>query len=819
MKKQNRKNAFLRRYEKFGEELKTLFLIFYQNENAFEQFREMLLRSWTERPERLKRLDMSRLQDPDWYKKQNMLGMQMYVDAFAGDLKGVLSKLDYIQECGVNYLHLMPLLQSPKGRSDGGYAVADFRMVQPELGTMEDLATLTSDCHKRGISVCLDFVMNHTSEDHEWARRARAGEKEYQDRYFFYDDWTIPREYEKHVPQVFPTTAPGNFSFCEECGKVVMTTFYPYQWDLNYANPAVFNDMTENMLFLCNQGIDIIRLDAVPYIWKELGTNCRNLPQVHKLVRMMRIVCEIVCPGTLLLGEVVMEPSKVVPYFGTVEKPECHMLYNVTTMASTWHTVATKDTRLLRDQLNKVFALPKEYGFLNYLRCHDDIGWGLDYAFLKWIGAEETPHKKYLNDYFTGKWPGSPARGELYNDDPRLGDARLCGTTSSLCGIEAARQEGNANKLKKALSLDIMLHAYIFTLSGLPILYSGDEIAQENDYSYHNDPDKAADSRYLHRGKMNWEAAALRYESDTPEGIIFASLRQLEKLRSVHRCFDGKADTWTLNIWDQSLLGIGRYYDGEKLIAIYNFSDEEKKTTLWNEDGELFDVFSGHVINKREIEIPANSFRWLMCDFDEPEKGIKRKLICLDWDHFSKLDDDGEFKSTLQEKWSAVRSAGDRTLIYSKRFLTVDRYAETFPADTVVCADGAYVSEKGKILLDYPLPQALINAVLSYVKGKTLKAEIESPSGEIVPVSGKTADGQKYYCLYIHHATEKHLSDLKKRMIGNYVVSVIGKNENGRYEAAILNQSFDIQSGINRVADKYGIAAEDISDFLTKEIS
>ena len=819
MKKQNRKNAFLRRYEKYGEELKSLFLVFYQNENAFEQFREMLLRSWTERPERLKRLDMSRLQDPDWYKKQNMLGMQMYVDAFAGDLKGVHSKLDYIQECGVNYLHLMPLLQSPKGRSDGGYAVADFRKVQPELGTMEDLATLTSDCHKRGISVCLDFVMNHTSEDHEWACRARAGEKEYQDRYFFYDDWTIPREYEKHVPQVFPTTAPGNFSFCEECGKVVMTTFYPYQWDLNYANPAVFNDMTENMLFLCNQGIDIIRLDAVPYIWKELGTNCRNLPQVHKLVRMMRIVCEIVCPGTLLLGEVVMEPSKVVPYFGTVEKPECHMLYNVTTMASTWHTVATKDTRLLRDQLNKVFALPKEYGFLNYLRCHDDIGWGLDYAFLKWIGAEETPHKKYLNDYFTGKWPGSPARGELYNDDPRLGDARLCGTTASLCGIEAARQEGNANKLKKALSLDIMLHAYIFTLSGLPILYSGDEIAQENDYSYHNDPNKAADSRYLHRGKMNWEAAALRYESDTPEGKIFASLRQLEKLRSVHRCFDGKADTWTLNIWDQSLLGIGRYYDGEKLIAIYNFSDEEKKTTLWNEDGELFDVFSGHVINKREIEIPANSFRWLMCDFDEPEKGIKRKLICLDWDHFSKLDDDEVFKSTLQEKWSAVRSAGDKTLIYSKRFLTVDAYAETFPADTVVCADGAYVSEKGKVLLDYPLPQALINAVLSYVKGKTLKAEIESPSGEIVPVSGKTADGQKYYCLYIHHATEKHLSDLKKRMIGNYEVSVLGKNENGRYEAAILNQSFDIQSGINRVADKYGIAAEDISDFLTKEIS
>lgn len=818
MKKQNWKNAFLRRYEKFGEELKTLFLIFYQNENAFEQFREMLLRSWTERPERLKRLDMSRLQDPDWYKKQNMLGMQMYVDAFAGDLKGVHSKLDYIQECGVNYLHLMPLLQSPKGRSDGGYAVADFRKVQPELGTMEDLATLTSDCHKRGISVCLDFVMNHTSEDHEWARRARAGEKEYQDRYFFYDDWTIPREYEKHVPQVFPTTAPGNFSFCEECGKVVMTTFYPYQWDLNYANPAVFNDMTENMLFLCNQGIDIIRLDAVPYIWKELGTNCRNLPQVHKLVRMMRIVCEIVCPGTLLLGEVVMEPSKVVPYFGTVEKPECHMLYNVTTMASTWHTVATKDTRLLRDQLNKVFALPKEYGFLNYLRCHDDIGWGLDYAFLKWIGAEETPHKKYLNDYFTGKWPGSSARGELYNDDPRLGDARLCGTTASLCGIEAARREQDGEKLKKALCFDIMLHAYMFTLSGVPILYSGDELAQENDYSYHNDPDKAADSRYLHRGKMNWTAAENRGERNTPEGEMFTSLRQLEKLRAEHRCFESKADIWTLNIWDKSLLGIGRYYDGEKLIALYNFSDEEKRITLRNEDGDLFDLFTGRIVNKREVEIPAKSFRWLLCDFDELEKGRKTRLFCLNWDHFSSWKKDEKIADALREKLEELKSAGDKTLIYSRHYLTADMFGEAFHADALVGASGAFILENGKVLLDYPLPERLINSVLTYINGKSVKAEIESADGIIKLAKEEKRGGQKFYCLRIQNATERHVAELKRRMSSNYAVTVLGQDKNGRYEAVVVNQSFDIQSGIHRVAEGLGIDVNEIREWESELI-
>lgn len=242
------------------------------------------------------------------------------------------------------------------GRSDGGYAVADFRTVEPELGTMDDLEQLADACREKGISLCLDFVMNHTSEDHEWARKARAGEPGYRDRYFFYDNWDIPNEFEKTVPQVFPTTAPGNFTWLDDCGQVVMTTFYPYQWDLNYANPVVFNDMVENMFYLTNRGIDVIRLDAVPYIWKQLGTNCRNLPQVHTLVRLMRMACEVVCPG-VLLGEVVMEPSKVVPYFGTPEKPECHMLYNVTTMASTWHTLATADVSLLRHQMDTICAL------------------------------------------------------------------------------------------------------------------------------------------------------------------------------------------------------------------------------------------------------------------------------------------------------------------------------------------------------------------------------------------------------------------------------------------------------------------------------
>ena len=610
---------FLARLTLREAELKQLFGSLYgSDEGAYAYFIDMMRRSYEARPEALRALDRERLASPDWYKGHRLVGMLMYVNAFAGTLDGVRKKLDYLQDCGVNYLHLMPLLESPKGRSDGGYAVADFRRVQPELGSMEDLAALADDCHQRGIAVCLDFVMNHTSEDHEWARRARAGDRESQERYFFYDSWDIPRRFEETVPQVFPTTAPGNFSWCEEAGKVVMTTFYPYQWDLNYANPTVFNDMTENMLYLCNQGVDVIRLDAVPYIWKELGTSCRNLPQVHTLVRMMRIVCEIVCPGTLLLGEVVMEPSKVVPYFGSVDKPECHLLYNVTTMASTWHTVATKNVSLLRHQLGQVFALPGEYTFLNYLRCHDDIGWGLDYDYLDRFGMQQVPHKKFLNDYLTGKWPGSPARGELYNDDPRLGDARLCGTTASLCGVEAARYENDGAKLDWALRLDLMLHAYMFTLSGIPVLYSGDEIAQENDYSYHEDPLKAADSRYLHRGDMNWQAAALRHDPGTPEGRLFAGLQELETLRAAHRVFNGGADAWIVNTMDDSVLGIGRYYRGEKLLALFNFGEQERIISV-DELGDYHDLLNGNAVDKHAIRLLPGGFAWLLCDFGEEQ--------------------------------------------------------------------------------------------------------------------------------------------------------------------------------------------------------
>ena len=597
------------------DELKWLYCELYQdNPYVMMHLNDLLAelkKFYNARNEDLKTSDILREQDPKWYKRNDLTGMMMYVNAFSKTLKGLEEKLDYIQECNVNYLHLMPLLSSPKGRSDGGYAVADFRTVQPELGTMEDFAEVTSACHKRGISVCLDFVMNHTSEDHEWAKRARAGEKEYQDRYFFFDSYDIPALYEQTCPQVFPTTAPGNFTWLDDIKKHVMTTFYPYQWDLNYRNPIVLNEMIFNMLYLANQGVDIVRLDAVPYIWKQLGTNCRNLPQVHTIVRMMRMICEIVCPGVLLLGEVVMAPEKVVPYFGTVEKPECHLLYNVTTMASTWHTVATRDVSLLRRQLDIVAALPREYVFQNYLRCHDDIGWGLDYDFLRNFGIEEVPHKKYLNDFFTGKYPDSFARGELYNDDPRLGDARLCGTTASLCGIERFGFEGDEEGVDRAIRYDITLHAFMFSQSGIPVVYSGDEIGMLNDYSYKNDPDKAADSRYIHRGDFRWDLAENRHRPDTVQGKLFPVLDKLEHIRTSHSVFNSDVPLRTLDTWDSSILALVRENDTEKFIGIYNFSEYDKVAWINEEDGMYLDLISGRKMEARGVQIPAFGCYWL----------------------------------------------------------------------------------------------------------------------------------------------------------------------------------------------------------------
>ena len=566
------KQEFESRFAKHKDELEWLFMELYHDREALHTLEAEMEQAWNARTAELKALDKARSADPEWYKRGNMFGMTMYTDLFAGNLKELAKKLPYLKEQKLTYLHLMPLLQMPHPHNDGGYAVEDFDTVDPALGTNKDLENLTRELRKADISLCLDFVMNHTASTHRWAMAAKAGDATYQAYYHCYDDRTIPDQYEQTVPQVFPNTAPGNFTWCEEMHKWVLTTFHDYQWDLNYANPAVFVDMTKSILHLANLGVEVFRIDAVPYIWKQLGTTCRNLPQVHTIVRMLRMVLECVCPAVILKGEVVMAPKELAAYFGTPEKPECHMLYNVSTMVNLWSALASRDTRLLKAQLDALHALPKNCWFVNYLRCHDDIGWGLDEAVEEKLGVDPQKHKEYLYHFYEGNFPGSWAKGELYNYDPVTGDARSCGTTASLCGVEQALEKGDNIALDYAVKRDLLLHTAMAFLQGFPMLNCGDEIAQLNGWDYKNDPDRVEDSRNLHRSKFNWENAKQRTRKGTLQNALWQGMEELRKMRA-DECFSPDAWVTTWDSHNPGVLALVRKRGEETLVGLFNFTE------------------------------------------------------------------------------------------------------------------------------------------------------------------------------------------------------------------------------------------------------
>ncbi|WP_258175585.1 alpha-amylase family protein [Bifidobacterium callitrichos] len=570
---------FSARFDRHRDELESLFRMLYGESAELNEFERAMADAYADRPADLKALDIAREQDPQWYKRGDMFGMTMYTDLFAGDLKKLAGKIDYLKEQKLTYLHLMPLLQMPHPDNDGGYAIEDFDAVDPRIGTNEDLAALTKKLREAGISLCLDFVMNHTASSHRWAKAAEAGDPKYQDYYFCYDDRTVPDQYDAQVPQVFPNTAPGNFTYNEKMGKWVMTQFYPFQWDLNYRNPKVFVAMMSSVLHLANLGVEVFRLDAVPYIWKQLGTNCRNLPQVHTIVRMMRMMLEIVCPAVVLKGEVVMSPKELAAYFGTPERPECHMLYNVSIMVNLWSALANGDTRLLKAQIDKLDALPENCWFVNYLRCHDDIGWGLDEDEEVRLAIDPLKHKEFLYHFYEGAEPGSWAMGELYNYDEASKDARSCGTTASLCGVEKAIITHDKPAYEKAIGRDLLMHRAMAFLRGFPMLNCGDEIGQLNGWEYKEDPDRVEDSRNLHRSPFDWNKADERHTEGTLQSRLWEGMEGLREMRS-DPCFAPDAWVTTWDTHDDGVLAVVRKQGERTIVGLFNFADRDATATM-----------------------------------------------------------------------------------------------------------------------------------------------------------------------------------------------------------------------------------------------
>ncbi len=570
--------CFLDRLEENFPRLFDLLLHLYGSQYDFfyhlEQLIFVIVRMWLERDMELKILDEQRIANPAWFKSNQMLGGVCYVDLFAKNLKGVERKIPYFKELGLNYLHLMPLFKCPEGNNDGGYAVSNYREVNPTLGNINDLKQLASKLRSEGISLVLDFVFNHTSDEHDWVKKAKGGDITCRNFYWTFPDRQIPDAYERNLREIFPEERPGSFSFVPEINRWVWTTFHTYQWDLNYANPMVFNKMAEELLFIANLGVEVLRLDAVAFIWKQMGTSCENLPEAHMLIQAFNAVTRIAAPSLLFKSEAIVHPDDVSKY---ISQEECQLSYNPLLMALLWNSLATREVNLLKLAMQNRHALPEGCTWVNYVRCHDDIGWTFSDDEAAQLGINAYNHRRFLNDFYTGRFKGSFARGLPFQENPRTGDARISGTCASLAGLEQALDEKSNKDKDLAIDRILLIHSVLLFVGGIPLIYLGDEMGTLNDYTYRNDPAKAKDSRWVHRPKFNWEKAKKRTSPSSVQGTIFTELQKMLAIRKEHQAFSvGNLTTITTD--NEHILGFIRSSDTERILVLANFS--EKKFTI-----------------------------------------------------------------------------------------------------------------------------------------------------------------------------------------------------------------------------------------------
>ena len=578
------------------------------------------LRAAADRPVPLRRLDRRREIDPAWFQRSRMIGYVCYADRFAGSLQGVRQRLDYLAELGVTYLHLMPVLRPRPGENDGGYAVADYDTVDPRVGTMADLQSLAADLHERGMVLCIDLVLNHTAAEHQWARKALAGEPGYRELYLVYPDRTEPDAYQRTLPEVFPDLAPGSFTEVPDLGWV-WTSFHEYQWDLNYANPAVFRAMLGIMLALANRGIDVLRLDAAPFLWKRMGTDCQNQPEAHLLVQAYRALTRLAAPGLALKAEAIVGPEMLVQYLGRHDKfrPECDLAYDNQLMVMLWSSLATRDVRLAEHALSRRPPAPSSTSWVTYVRCHDDIGWAVSDADAAAMGLDGFSHRRFLSDFYSGALAGSFARGARFQDNPATGDVRISGTAASLCGVEAALEAGDSAALTAAIRRLESMYAVAFSFGGIPLIYMGDELAMRNDARWAQDQAHEHDNRWMHRPRMDWAGAARRHDPDSLEGRMFAAIRGMADARRSLLALRAGGSTEILPTESRSVLAYRRVHPrSAPFLALTNFSDVTSSPDAGiiaraglREPAHVHSTTGKLTISAGRIELPPWSFVWL----------------------------------------------------------------------------------------------------------------------------------------------------------------------------------------------------------------
>lgn len=610
-------HTFIDRLEENFSRLFIILLHLYGDHYDFfyhlESLLKIIAKSWIERSATLKELDLNREEHPLWFQERQILGGVCYVDLFAGDLSGIFKKIPYFKELGLTYLHLMPLFKSPEGENDGGYAISSYRDVDPELGNMDQLRQLAETLHKEGISLVLDFVFNHTSNEHIWAIEARSGDENYQNYYRMFPDRTLPDSYEKTLREIFPEEHPGAFTYFPEIRKWVWTTFHSNQWDLNYANPEVFNHMAGEMLFLANQGVEVLRLDAVAFIWKELGTSCENLPEAHMIIQAYNAIARIAAPALLFKSEAIVHPDDVEKY---IHPEECQLSYNPLLMALLWNTLATREVNLLNLSMNKRFAIPSQCAWVNYVRCHDDIGWTFSDEDAAELSINSYDHRHFLNEFYTGRFKGSFARGVAFQENPKTGDARISGTCASLAGLEKAIHEETEKEVELAIRRILLIHNVIFSIGGIPLIYLGDEIGTLNDYEYENDPLKMDDSRWVHRPPANSTLYAQRNDKGSIPGSIFQGFKLLVDLRKSTPAIAGEPPNF-IETGNPHIFGYVRRAITQQILILNNFSDDPQTVPgnvlrLLKLGVHSRDLVSTNIVSiKEDLTLAPFQFVWL----------------------------------------------------------------------------------------------------------------------------------------------------------------------------------------------------------------
>ncbi len=607
----------------------TLFAHLYgRRDDFFEQMTalvERLARAYVDRPEDLKHIDMAREEDHNWFLSQEIVGMALYCDGFAHDLKGLESHMPYLSELGVNMVHILPILACPQGASDGGYAVSDFRDIDPRIGTLDDLRHVGETMRKRGMLLTLDVIVNHTSDEHEWAVRAKVGDRDYQDYYYMFDNRDLPNMFEETMREIFPETAPGNFTWDPTLGKWVMTVFNSYQWDLNYTNPRVLIEMVDIILFWANQGADIVRLDAVAFLWKKIGTASQNEHEAHLILQLMKDCCQVAAPGVLFIAEAIVAPLEIIKYFGedAVIAKECEIAYNATFMALLWNSIATRSAKLLEQG---ILSLPNKLDratWLNYIRCHDDIGLGFDDADIRAAGYEPKAHRRFLLDWFTGHFEDSPARGRPFGVNEKTGDARISGSLASLVGLETALDTDDQVAIDLAVDQILLLHGLIMSYGGIPLLYYGDEIGTLNELTFLEDESKAGDTRWLHRPHIDWERAERRHERGSVEQRIFDGLKKMISVRKTIPAFADFNNRELLGVDNPYLFAFLRThpeFSSDAVLVVGNFDLKPSYLDLASlgnrglfQFGQPYDLCSGEtpgLFNDRLV-VPPCRFYWL----------------------------------------------------------------------------------------------------------------------------------------------------------------------------------------------------------------